>query len=434
MSNPLQTRATFIQPNLLLETNPLELFGLLRDRGFNTVVLPLLQHGSTHFWASRDGELKGPTCEARNAITAARDLGFSIHLHVDFLSAGEPGDRRLGRLAARHRNWLMRTSRGRNRINQFPEVAGLFCWTTLDFRRYLCNLLTSIVASHPVDGILFDLRRIPRTTNDPRTWTHLGYSCLERIPNELGINIADFLNQPSQDTLRRIDQWRLGELRHFIEALKARVHVLRQDVLTAAVVSFEDPEQPWAPWLDLYKRGVLEEAVFASPPGPPDQRLELFDSMVGEPIPFLLYLESESELGAEAGWMRRKGVLGYVLGEVDLAEESPLEPEPVAWEQEGAPEALPLEASASIVSYLATSLAAHEKYGPFFNRLDNFMRTAHGALKYEDAQKIRRDVMKVLKSWREAPESVAGYDSTVPAAMERLVRLLALSPIPAVEY
>jgi len=429
MGTPLQTRCCAIKPEWLTNLEPGELIALLTARGFNTVILPAMQHGAVNFWVDSKGEITTGTCLARELLVAIRDHGFSVLLGVDFLSAGAVGARRLGSVADRHRNWLIRTSRGRHRVNQFPEVPGLFCWTTLEFRRFLSNLLVSIADSYPIDGIVLDLRRIPHTTNDPRSWTHLSFSCLERIPRELGIDIEDFLNQPSVDTLERIRQWRLAELHHFIGALKARIQISRQDPIVAAIVPREPRETPTPPWLDPVRRGVINEVIVPFDHEDEAHPMGMIDSLGSDPVPVLVGFETEEALRTRTQLVDDLGALGFVVMDPDPSEHDLPPPPPTEWSEPGAGEAEPIAAAHAIVSDLAIRFSEHEKFGPFLGSLDQFFQNSQNALKYEDAMKVRGDLLKLVKALRQNKDHAA----EVPL-VERAIRYLRLAPIGVVEY
>lgn len=429
MDFPLQTQCCEVRREWLLELEPSELFARIRQRGFNAVVIPVLSEGSVCFWADKSGELRGTGCHGRDALRAAHEAGLSVFLGVDFLSAGAVGSRRLGNLAAGHRNWLIRTSRGRHRVNQFPTLPGLFCWTAIDFRRFLSNLLVAIVEGHPVDGIVFDLRRIPRTTRDPRSWTHLGYSCLERIPRELGIDIEDFLNQPSSETLASIEEWRLHELHHFLSAMKARGQVVRQNLHVIGVIEAPPVENAFTPWLDPIRSGVLAELVVMDPDGHLRESLPTIDALDSDPVPLMLGAATEEALPAAIGKLATIGALGYMLLEPDLTVEETLPRAQIYWGIDCAVEMEPITAAQRLVLELALRFQSHEKLGPFFRQLEEFFRYSLGALKYEDAAKVRGDMVKVLRSLRQS-----GEFTELQPMVERAVRLLRLSPIASVEY
>lgn len=433
---PLQSRIAFADPEWIEGGQFADDLVLLRDKGFNAVAIPVLHQGTVTFVCSRDGTLKPADSPARDAIRAAHALGFSIFLHVDFLTAGPPQTRRFGRLAARHRNWLMRTSRGRHRINQFPEVPGLFCWTTVPFRRYVANLISSIAAGHPIEGLLVDLRRLPRTTNQPRSWTHLGFSSLERIQNELDINIEDFLVSPSGEVLERIDRWRIEELLRFVSLLKARFAVLHQSPLLLTLVAFEQPEDPYAPWLEVARSGLIDELILAGPPIDPAQRLELCSSLVQESRPYLIAFDTEQDAADHGSLLSGESVLGFLVLDPDPADPVSLPPADSTWETEGVPEAEPIEAVTALLAEISEVTLDHPRYGDFFVKLALYFDSIRGVLKYEDGQKIRLDLLRIHDVLLEdhGEELAPEVRSKILVQIGRAVRLLLLCPIPNVEY
>ncbi|CAN5318373.1 hypothetical protein BH09SUM1_BH09SUM1_21760 [soil metagenome] len=435
-SYPMQTRAAFLLPEQM--TTPERArrsLDELASRGYNTIIFPAIHEGSSPFRTRGNGSLSKKPCMGRKVLEMLRDYPFSVLLSVDLMAAGPPKGRRLGAIAQENRHWLIKNTQGKYRAQEFPELPGLFCWTTTDFRRFVGNLLVELTGGYPTDGLVFDLRYVPRTTPDPATWTHLGYSSLQHIQHDLHVNLEDFLNQPTVETLNRITNWREDLLLRFMENLKARVQKVRGQTLTAVLASIPSAENPYMPWLKAYDDGTVDDLLLHAPADEAENIMSIVDAGIEEARCFQLAIAKESQMEEYDAVMNRMSATGYcVMKPVYQEETTTLPPASMVWEHHGAVEIHPVDAAAEMIRNLAAGLDQSKRMGQFFLKLLEYFGSAKESIRYEDALKIRKDIVRIQKKIREEEsESIADYQE-IERTIDLIARLLLLTPVQNFDY
>jgi hypothetical protein len=430
---PLQTRACFLLPDRLSRGLALAEFldGLVQS-GYNTVVFPALYDGEAVFDVRSRGNLRQKACAAQEAMTILQDFPLTVWLGVDLISAGTPGSGRLGALARRNRSWLMKNVNGSYEAPPDGQLPGMFCWTTLDYRRFVANLVVDIVEAFALDGLLLDLSNLPRTTEDPSTWMNLGYSSLQRMQKELGIDGEAFLANPTIEKFHEIEDWRLGELRQFIAGLKARVCKARQGLPVALMANIIEARDPYIPWLGAFEEGVVEEVVLRGVPALLPGELEALDEKTGQPRAVLAAVESEKDLGPLAQVSDRLSTTGVCLTHPEYTAEVDFPPVAVRWSLPGAIERHPITAGAAALIHLARSADSASPFGIYVGRLRDYLEYCGDKVKYEDVLVVRGDLL-FLRQKIEAKEIQLGADQRpLLSLLDLSIRLFSLIPAPAV--
>lgn len=431
----METRAAYLTPDRLESPERIErTVAELHDRGYNTVIVPVLYEGSLTFRTRGTGALRDSNCPGCHALEALSDSPFTVWLAVDILTAGSAETGALGSLAARNRQWLMRNIQGTYAPPSDPDLPGLFCPTSIDYRRFMGNLLVDIVDQFPMDGVVLDIRNLPVATEKPESWMHLGYSCLQRIQRELGYDLEEYLTQPTMEKFRVIDNWRQTQLLTFLENLKSRVQKTRRDLQFFLEVGFEDPEKPYAPWARGAKEGLVDALFLHAPPDAMAAHLEALDQAVGEEMPFLCSLDEENDLGELGKHLATLPTNGYCVRRPDVLHRTVLPEQSLVWSTPGSLESHPVWAALEIVRQLARELKALERAGPFFRKLEEYLTNAGETMKYDIALNIRQDILAILYKVRDGELEVTGNREHTMRMIDQVARLLLLTPIPPVEY
>jgi hypothetical protein len=431
----LQTRACFLRPERFeSEAGLRSTVEELAERGYNTVIVPVLHEGRITFSADAAGGLRGNRCPAVRALRVLDEAGMSFWLSVDPLLAGPAGGRALGTLARRHRDWLMKNIDGEFALGVRGGVPGLFCWTVHEFRWLLGNLLAGLFQGYAAAGLVFDLRYLPRTTLNPATWTHLGANCLSRVRRELGIDLEDFLARPTTSQHNAICQWRQRELVHFLEALKARARHMGGEIPALVLAGLEDPANPHAPWGPLYRNGVVDSVLLEAPSDQLAAHVAALDVVAGPtPRPYLPTVGTEAELAALGRVLPRMGAHGYcVLAPGSLrTEKRPAAP--LRWNMPGAVENHPAEALELLLEGLEELL---ETLPALRDLLAMLPRLADGRLdiaNHAALQEWRERLVARLVQWREGDDGSDDARVLALARLEMVARLLVLAPISCCE-
>lgn len=429
----LQTRAAVLPSPYLADPEALrELCDILVARGFNTLLVPTLQDGDLYFRTRSSGSLSRRSCPSREALRLLAHYPVSVWLYVDPLTAGTPGTPHLGSFARQHRDWLVKNSAGSHEVGPEGEIPGLFCWTTLQFRRFLGNLLVDIVDSYPVDGVLFDVRNFPVTTHDPATWTHLSYSCLRRVRRELMINIEDFLTEPTLEQFNDVEEWRRAEFGHLIETLKARMQKARFQIVVGFLADFSDGAQP--PWHQVLVDGVVDELALMESFAQDSQAVAALDAMASDERPFLAAMDNEQDLAAQMEAAARSSATGVLVMTPDLEATEALPPSTLVWDRQGAVESNPAIAAIDILTNIKHNLDPADPVSLFFMELEEFLTTDVETLRFDELMKVRDNLMLIKK---QLVEEDAGGGTSRPELIRELdlvIRLLFLAPAPPLEY
>lgn len=410
-----------------------ELLNLFRDRGFNTVIVPVLHEGSVLFRTSSGGHIKMKRrCPARDVLKTLRDFPFSVWLSMDILTAGTGGTGQLGSLARDHGEWLMKNYRGGHEIPPGGRIPGLFCWTALNYRRFVGNMLVEIVEGYPVDGFLFDVRNLPQTrAEDPETWTHLGYSCLRRIQEELGVDLEDFLTQPTKKLFQAVMDWRMAEFAHFIEVIKARAQKSRE-LPVCLLASLGDPEDPFVPWRESFAKGIIDEVVLRMEAADAPAQVAALDEAMSDPRPFLIAARDEKHLEDVQEAARITPATGFVVVRPDSESKTPLPPVPYTWETPGALESHPITAALSLIEQLVSKLDPADPATFFFRSLEDYLSQGGESLRFAEVLKVREDVNLVRRKVEEGEEMMVDREDTL-RQLDRVSRLLLLAAAPPIE-
>lgn len=436
---PLQTRAVWLTPDRL--ESPSLLKGALKDfadRSYNTIVLPALHDGESPFHCQAEGEIKGRRCPGVRALELLGESEFTVWLSIDPLSGGAPGARGLGTLARRHRHWLMKNVEGNFRMTAGGEdLAGLFCWTSLQFRRFVGNLVNSLVAAYPVDGLVFDLRHIPRTTHNPSTWTHLGYSCLRWIQDELQVDIERFLSRPSVERLEKIDKMRQQKLMVFLENIIARARLVGGELTTHILASLGNPEDPWAPWIPIHEEGVVDEVLLLSAGEDFPRHARTLDQMTSTPRPLLAAIATETDLADLARSLERVSALGFAVLKPGPLGRTTMPRTDDQWSAPRAVESGVTEALRIMLAGLRTEAVRSPALVSILGEIPEGLSLEDEAPPNPAAlAEFRKNVLRVIRLLRNPPddgqeeEGAREEQLALAVRVERLARLLLLNPVP----
>ncbi len=353
---PLQTRACVLTPEWLEEVGSVATsLEKLRDRGYNTVVLPVFRNGEPLVPVNRHGELlpkKRTTTLGILGMLAEIDL--TVWLGVDPLSAGDPEEGDLSALARHHPHWLMKNAEGYFACPQMEEVSGLFCWTALEYRRFLGNMLVTLADGYPFDGIVFDYRLTPCATGDPETWTHFGYSCLSRLQNETGLDLEQHLQQPTVEQFEAVVEWRRRQLGRFVENVKARVRRVQSQLLFLLLGRVPANGEPPPPWMASYARGLFEGALLETRAEDFPHHFAELDRLSGAERTILAAIATEEQIEALSGTLAEVPSPGFAILQPGAETTAPMPPVAAHWDQHGAMETRPVYAVQAILEHVTS--------------------------------------------------------------------------------
>ena len=432
-SFPLQTRAAFLLPEHL-EGGPdfAQFIERLIEAGYNTFVVPALHEGSAVFKVKRNGRLRDAECPAQQALAALQNYPVTVWLSADLLSAAPRGSRRFGAVAAHNRSWLMKNVDGGHEVLDDPQVRGLFCWTTLDFRRFVANMLVDILEGYPVDGLLLDISALPRTTENPRTWMQFGFSSLRRMQKELDIDGESFLTHPTREKFQKIEAWRIGQLSHFIESLKMRACKVRQSLPVTMMVDIIDDERPHLPWRKLFEEGIVEEVALRTTPENIPSHLRALDEAMAAHRPVLATVRNEGDLALLSQSRDRMSSLGFCITHPVYTSPVEFPPSRITWSMSGALERHPLTAGAAALIHLARNVKPGTTFASYVTRLKDFLDFCGDKIKFEDVLVIRDDLFFLRKEID--AKHVAVEDERLIVALDLATRLFALIPAPVITF
>ncbi len=433
----LQTRAWQLPTGYLEDRAALEdVVYKMTVRGYNTVLVPLFAEGEVFLRHESEGSLSQARCQAREGLGFLRHFPSSTWLYVDPILAGPPGDLELGPIAHDNPTWLMRTAEGTH-ASRTPEVLpGRFCWTSREYRRFLGNLLVSTLEATPTDGVVFDLRRLPRTTDDPATWTHLGETCLARLRDELRLDLEDFLTQPSRAEFHAVEQWRLEELLQTFQILKARIQKTRPHVVVVLLVPTPRPDDIWMPWAESYRSGVFDEVALHGPPEAFPAGARELDREVREPRPFLASVQTEEELEPLCPMVARSPASGFLVMNANLNAGTSLRCYAPLWHIGSALEAHPVEAALELLNDIESRLDPSDPLRLFYTNFEEYLEGGSANLRYPDVMKVRSIIVDQLKQLQESEDSSLWDESRelIVHDLDLVARLLLLSPASQIDY
>lgn len=437
---PLQTRAVVL-PNSLIQS-PDELVStvsLLIEKGINTLIIPALCDGELVFKTDKGGSLSSKYCPGRQALKLLADFPVSLWISVDILSAGPRYGKRLGGLGRHHRDWLMKNPSGGYEIKLSDPVPGVFCWTSLAYRQFMGNLLVDLVDGYPIEGVLIDLRHLPRTDpKNPSTWSHLGYSCLSSMETKLGISIEDFLTTPSWEDFDRMQQWRCRQLLDFLVNIKCRARKCHPQIPFTLLVDLGNPMDPNMPWSDGFSRGMIDEVALVVSADNARSMAGAVDQVSGSSRPYLLAVDSEVEAGTIAAPLRNLPTNGFILTKPEFHEDIELPTVARVWNQSGALESHPTEAALTLIDHIFHQMEANEDpITIFFQELKEILVSDPEEMTYKGMMRIREEVLSILKIVEEQGQELPNGEGDSKKRRELLqelnlvARLLAITPPPA---
>lgn len=428
MNHALQTRAATLPFSAFKDVDTaLERAQLLIERGYNTLVLPVMQDGELAPLVTSEGSQRRTRCRFGALLEELSELPASLWLQVDFLSAGTG---RLGKFARANRPWLMRNMRGNFEALGEPPAAGFFCWTSLEYRRFLGAVLVDLVDGYRVDGLVMDLRPFRETTTDPRTWMHFGFSSLARMQRELGLQIEDYLVRPSMERFKEIERWRVNELMEFLEAMKVRTQRVRDQLPFLAMTRFGREQGATPPWVAWYERGLIDEAIVSVTPETLVHEDELLESLLDEPHPLGFAFASEEHALSSAKDIVTHSASGFVCEDPPVTGE-PLPATELTWEREGSLENHPVEACLVILRFLAAKFENTKRLKMFFQRPNEFIEALGGSIRAEDALRLRKDFLRIERIIGDPQYEFAFDRGEVLQKLRLMARLLLLTPAPA---
>ncbi|MEO8376729.1 MAG: hypothetical protein ABI579_03595 [Candidatus Sumerlaeota bacterium] len=404
----------------------------LMDAGYNTFVVPALHEGGAVFNVRRSGRLRDTACRAQEALVKLQDYPVTVWLSADLLSAGPHGSRRFGALASRNRSWLMKNVDGGHEVLEDPQTQGLFCWTTLDFRRFVANMLVDIVEGYAIDGLLLDISSLPRTTENPRTWMQFGFSSLRRMQKELGIDGEKFLTHPTREKFQEIETWRIDQLSHFVQSLKMRVCKVRQTLPFMMMVDLIDEEQPYLPWKRLFEDGIVEEVALCTAPENISTHLHALDEAMGSHRPVLATARNEGDLEILSQSRERMSSLGVCVTHPVYTSPIEFPPAKISWSMPGSLERHPLTAGAAALIHLSRHVMAGTPFAAYVTRLKDFLDFCGDKIKYEDVLVIRDDLLFLRKEIN--AKHIAVDDERLLATLDLATRLFSLMPAPVMAF
>lgn len=435
MEYPLQTRAVRLTPDRLASQARIDkTLEDLSARMYNTVLMPVLHEGTPNFQTNQRGETRAEGCLGAYTLKKLKETNFSVWLSIDMLTAGTSGTGRLGRLARNNRHWLMRTIHGEFTPPEFPELPGLFCWTSASFRQYLSQLMVTLVDSYPVDAVVFNLQHLPRTTLNPESWTHLGFSCLQRIQRELGYNVEEHLSNPKLDDHNRIVHWRYEQLRMLLENLKARILRIRKDLPVMILAGVHDPGDPWTPWAAWNQGGLAESYLLHAPAEDLRKHFRAFDKGFKTKRPFLAVADAETDLGDLAKSLPTAPATGFCVLNPGPLERVVMPNAEFHWNQPGAIENRPVTAASEIVRNSIKLFMDCQVMRPYFEKVEQILTNAGESLKYEIAQTVRADINDTMRKLRKGEVEIDGDPKETARRLDLIGRLLSLANPGFVDY
>ncbi|MDK2970591.1 MAG: hypothetical protein PWP23_346 [Candidatus Sumerlaeota bacterium] len=353
----------------------------LRNRGYNTLVVPLMEEGKlTVAIRSRRGNAGPPVFEGPGiaAIEHALNLArTSVWVYVDPLSAGVPKATELGPLALQRREWLVRNSNGHtsplgNQIIPDP----LFSWLNRDYRRFLGDLLYSIGESFPISGILVDLRRYPGISDECGRWYCCSFQSQEVAERELGLSFERLLAEGGEKEVRAWQRLVVSELRHFVLYLASRLQPVRTDLSWKYMVPRpSQPEETEAPWLEWLADGVFDELLLpaSTEEYDLDESITRLSGLGGAPRPIMPFFHDEQDVLADAEALEWLPVPGFLVLNPGTDPETQLPDAFPRWERGGALEDAPIEAARALALYLEEEFGEDSMLGRFFRRIANYL-------------------------------------------------------------
>ncbi len=376
-NRPLMTRAAFV--SLQAKEHRRDARARLHrlvQRGYNSLILPLMQHGGVTVRLRKAGELEGPLADVLPHIFTQERC--SVWLYIDPLSASTTGEARLGSLAKEHRDWLIRNTQGHLTPIGDEYTYPLFSWMNTSYRRYLADLLVVMAETQPFSGIVLDLRCFPGMSDNQDFWYCCSYESQTRAEQALGLDFEQLLSEGSRKQIADWKKWVLDELGEFLSYLKARTHVARSDLSWKLLI----PRMPTKsssesmPWFDWFDEGLMDELMVANDGRTPtvSALIDQIDQIAGRRMLTMPVYENEATLHEADTQLAKAPTPGFaVIEPLDDPSADPLPDCQSNWRHRGALEDEPLLASTALAAYLETEFGEDEKLGRFFHRVRQYL-------------------------------------------------------------
>lgn len=368
LSPPPLTRAAMavLRPGGKRASVHAQLDGLV-ERGFNTIVVPLLRGGELSVRRGASGALAGPPMEA---LAWGRGHGCSLWLSIDPLTAAGPGGH-LASLAREHREWLMRNTSGHLTPLGSRGDRPLLTWMNMTYRRMIGDIVADLAAEHPFAGFLVDMRAWPGQSDTARRWYCCSFESQLRAEEALSTNFEYLLAEGTQSEIEAWQSWVRAEMRSFVEHLMGRVRVHRTDATWRVLVPPHDPrdprESPWSTWL---ASELFDEVILESGTGWPWSRLltVLEEASASRPVA-MAAVGKDDELEPMLGDTADSPFAGFLhLAPTEHTSVASLAPHE-AWTGDGAPQDRPREAAFALASWV-------RKQAPLRSAVERYLRRA----------------------------------------------------------
>ncbi len=355
----------------------------LEQRGYNTVVLPLMQHG--RITALPDKKKPGAPLVGLLPKTLAEmeaDCETSVWVSIDPLSASVQGDKTLSQFARLHQEWLMRNSNGHSSPIGRKGFSPIFSWINEEYRRYLGDLLVSLAENNRFTGIVLDFRAYPIRCSDPERWYCCSYASQKRVLKELNFPFNDLLQSGTRSEIHQWQRWVYNELTAFVKYLKSRVRVARYDIFWKILVDVGNPHDPEeSPWIKWLSTGLIEETLVTFNPTEfaPNAVIEQIDVAAMQGRLILPVFKTEDSLQMHWETMGRSCITGYMVEKPEFDSVKSLPAFQSYWEHCGALEDNPHETCIALSKFLAKRFTRNHRLGRYYERvakaLDEFEPT-----------------------------------------------------------
>ena len=401
----------------------------LDERGYNMLLFPVFSSGLPFANADAEGCLTGHQGAAERFLEQSKGVPFGMSAYVDIISASAPSATSLSRFARNRRHWLLKNVAGRYAIQAPIPLAGGFCWTSIEFRRYLGNHLVDLFESYPFEHLILDVRGMPHETTEPSTWFHFGKSCLARMQAELNFNTEDFLRQPDLEGLANIARWRAMELTRFFENLKARVQKSRTSLKLILMGTGPDAMGNWeAAWLPAWRSGLVDGLILSGTPAAVESAMGPLDEASEQPRPYQFLTQTDGDLRDLSLALPESAATGFCVLSPGPLPPLSLPRAQESWAETGPLESNPLLALEAILKPLLAALPADHRLTVVLSHALRTLASSRETVSRDDLHRLQRDLLRVEKSLE---------DEKAAPAVQRLAnlgrRLLALVPLQNME-
>jgi hypothetical protein len=153
-----------------------------------------------------------------------------------------------------------------------------------------------------------------------------------------------------------------------------------------------------------------------------------------EPRPCVVAIDTETSLADVAATLRELPATGFcVLRPGPLQRVVMPDPEYV-WSITGALEHHPVQAASEIIRHLLKEFQGTERLRAFLQSVDEYLINSGDMMKYEEAMKIRREILGILWKLRDGELEVGDGTEDAMRKLDLVSRLLLLTTVQAIEY